>query len=167
MENYIVINGKKTELTEEQLEKLGIKSEKYHKYFDRKVGYPYYYINRFNEIQADNDIGHSYTDIYDRDYEIGNYCRNKEIMEQRALHETLNRLLWRESVLARELDNKWNHDNSHYYIHYTAEPGRFDVDLSVARSIQGVCYFPTRKAAESAIETIIKPFLKEHPNFVW
>ena len=28
MDNYIVINGKKAELTEEQLEKLGIKIEK-------------------------------------------------------------------------------------------------------------------------------------------
>ena len=28
MDNYIVINGKKAELTEEQLEKLGIKVEK-------------------------------------------------------------------------------------------------------------------------------------------
>lgn len=46
-ENYIVINGKKAELTEEQIEKLGIKLEKkYEEMFellcDRE---PYFFIN--------------------------------------------------------------------------------------------------------------------------
>lgn len=57
MENYIVINGKKMELTKEQLEQLGV-APKRNNPFD-KVGNEgrYYYIGTDSEISATTDEG--------------------------------------------------------------------------------------------------------------
>ena len=48
-ENYIVINGKKAELTEEQLEKLGIKTSN-NKRWRAKENEKYYCVNTFNQV---------------------------------------------------------------------------------------------------------------------
>lgn len=51
-ENYIVINGKKAELTEEQLKQLGIEPEKKRKNpFERVTGEKYYYIDTFEGLK--------------------------------------------------------------------------------------------------------------------
>ena len=42
----------------------------------------------------------------------------------------------------------------------------FDIDVNDAFKYQGV-YFSTREGAERAIEEVVKPFMKEHPEFVW
>lgn len=168
-ENYIVINGKKAELTEEQLEKLGIKPEmiKYEEMFKREL-YDYYYF-----IGAKGDLGF-FRDDYDQDdegnYRIGNYCKDKDVMKQRALHETLNRLLWRASVIAGELDNEWDgngYGHKHWHIEMDTNNEEFDVDFFESIKYCADVFFPTRKSAEDAIENIVKPFMKEHPDFVW
>lgn len=234
MENYIVINGKKAELTEEQLEKLGIKTEdpeeKYPPKF--KVGdrvkvtcstrtmgrgeeykgkvftikavyklsdYPFgparaYGIEK-NYVVFENELElFENEDLFKRAYgalyhyicdasgvqvrqeyfnegdehlhEIGNYCRDEDIMKQRALHETLNRLLWRASVIAGELDNKWEVPTRHYYIYKDCRDDIFRVYYNDSDNA-GLVYFPSEKAARDAIKNIIEPFIKEHPDFVW
>lgn len=166
MENYIVINGKKAELTEEQLEKLGIKTEKnkYEELFKRKNSGRYYFINNDGCTVYDTD---DMWYLEDRRFNIGNYCTDEEVMKQRALHETLNRLLWRASVVADELDNKWNMNNAHYYIFYDHDSDSLKIDCDDTWQIQGTCFFPTLESAEEAIENIVKPFMKEHPDFKW
>lgn len=53
-ENYIVINGKKIELTEEQLKQLGIEPEKKRKNPLERVAKTemYCYIDSFNEVHS-------------------------------------------------------------------------------------------------------------------
>ena len=41
-----------------------------------------------------------------------------DLYEEEALREILNRLLWKASVKAGELNNPWNNKNNHY-IHYS------------------------------------------------
>lgn len=48
-ENYIVINGKKIELTEEQLKALGIKQRK-NPFEIVERGEDYFYVNRYGDI---------------------------------------------------------------------------------------------------------------------
>lgn len=170
-ENYIVINGKKAELTEEQLEKLGIKPEKnkYIKMFDRRTGCGevYFNINRTGDVNITTDIK-SVDD--DKMFKCANYCTNSDILHQRALHETLNRLLWRASVIAGELDNEWDgngYGHKHWHIEMYADNREFDVDYFENIKYCADIFFPTRKSAEDAIENIVKPFMKEHPDFVW
>lgn len=96
---------------------------------------------------------------------VANCCKDKKLMEQRALYEVLNRLLWKASVESGELNNPWDGDHLHYTIRFIS--GRFCVEvLNCGKHFEP--YFASRKAAEEAIEYIIKPFiLEEHPDFVW
>lgn len=151
MENYIVINGKKAELTEEQLIKLGIKTE------DLKEKYPV--------------VKEQYIRVGTAFYNVGSYCKDKDIMEQRILHETLNRLLWRASVQAGEANNPWGIDNGrhndrHYTIFYNTLTQRWVIDFACMLRGNAI-YFPTAESANDALENIVKPFMAEHPDFVW
>ena len=94
MENYIVINGKKAELTEEQLKKLGIevKDDPFEKVKRNEV---FYYVSSSGQVHGQTEgYGTGSSSLFN----AANYCRDRKIMEQRALHETLNRLLWRFSM---------------------------------------------------------------------
>lgn len=167
MENYIVINGKKAELTEEQLEKLGIKSNdkvEWASFFERNRGASFSYINAMGIVHSDPD---EYTHADDLCFDNANYCHDETLMNQRALHETLNRHLWRASVITGELDNPWCMDNYHYYIYYDKGSGTLKVENNYMCHIQGTCYFPSEESAQSAIDNIVKPFMEKHPDFVW
>ena len=91
MENYICINGKKAVLTEEQMVALGLKTPKANPFAKHPSEMDVYFINSMGRIQKDWDSNGLH-------YAVANYCTDKAIMEQRALHETLNRLLWRYSM---------------------------------------------------------------------
>jgi hypothetical protein len=125
-ENYIVINGKKAELTDEQLKTLGIVVEK--------------------EITPE---------------------------EQYALHEELNRKLWKFAMdnggcLSKE---EWeDYTINKYYIWYgVSDAGAFllNVYCSAPAAGVGAQFFRSRGIAQKAIDEIIKPFFKEHPEYVW
>lgn len=93
MENYICINGKKTELTEEQMKTLGIELPKTSPF--NRVKYmrdAYFYIASDGCVYTDLD---GRGNVSNHRFNAANYCTDKAIMEQRALHETLSRLLWR------------------------------------------------------------------------
>lgn len=87
-------------------------------------------------------------------------------MEQRALHETLNRLLWRYSM-RHDLDKiDWSDSNkSKYKIYYKASDDSWDVDENTLFATEGAIYFLTEEAAKSAIKEIVIPFITEHPDF--
>jgi hypothetical protein len=100
-------------------------------------------------------------------YEAANYCTDKALMVQRTLHETLNRLLWRFS-LENGGDSEWDWNNTHWYI-ASQETYRKQlvVDWTSQWHFQGTTYFSSRELAEEALETIVKPFMAEHSDFVW
>lgn len=164
MENYIVINGKKAELTPEQLEKLGIVVKE--DPFERKQGKHYYCTNHTRDgvIEATDTM-----DSVDLErYNVANYCSSKELMEQRALHETLSRLLWRYSMQHDGDKIDWNNPSSQkWYIVFNHTINKFLLaDLNSFHS-EGSVFFYSYEAAKAAITEIIEPFMKEHPDFVW
>ena len=164
MENYIVINGKKTELTPEQLEKLGIVAEK--NPFERNIGDNYFYMggNGNCYVMADTD---DYTFDVKR-YNVANYCHDKSLLEQRALHETLSRLLWRYSMIHGGDKIDWgSHTEFKYCIQYDHTDDRFMTTNTSYIHREGVIYFNSLDVAESAIKEIIEPFMKGNPDFVW
>lgn len=174
MENYIVINGKKAELTKEQLKALGIKTNE--NPFDRAE-----HGNLFYNIGPDGKLYKNYECInenititmYDNYYATANYCTDEKLLKQRALHETLNRLLWRFSCENGELKNEW--DNSpkqgdchyHYYIYFNQYNNLFDISRICMIKCEGIIYFSSYEIAKQALDEIVKPFIKEHPDFVW
>lgn len=162
--SYLVINGQKIELTDEQKKQLGIIEEK-KSYFDRvPYGEAYY------SIKSNGGIG-CYIDVNDNVdcdmYAIANYCADKNLMEQRTLHETLNRLLWRYSMAHDGDKINWNGCISKYAIYYNYSFKRFDTWEMIYNKTENVVYFYSKEVAFKAIEEIVKPFMEEHPEFVW
>lgn len=165
MENYILLDGKKFEMNDSLIELLrGIIKEKEEvSPFAREERQAYYYISEFGSttFSAENKMR-----IDDTRYNVGNYCTDEKLMEQRALHETLNRLLWRFSEIHGG-DVQWNGDNDHFYIVYNKINNEYLVSHCALGKTQGVIYFPSVKRAQEAIEAIVKPFVAKHPDFVW
>lgn len=126
MENYIVINGKRAELTKEQLKQLGISTE----------------------ITPE---------------------------EQYKLHEQLNRKLWDFVQANGGCFSKEERRNKNIYKYYIWSVGsdagafRLAVDYSASAEYTplGVTFFRSEEIAQKAIDYIVKPFLNEHPDFVW
>lgn len=165
MENYIVFDGKKFGVTDSFVEALrGLVNEKEKDSpFERVDGTEYCFIadDGYTEVKEEEN---DYTD--DIHYKIGNYCSDIGLMRQRALHETLNRLLWRFSE-ENDGDNDWDGNADHYVIYYHGDKKCYNVAKCNCVSYQGAIYFSSKELANRAIDKIVKPFMAEHPNFVW
>lgn len=166
-ENYIMLNGKRVDLTDDQLEKLGLKVEK--GIFDRQnKNDEYYYIscNGVLESTTETDLLCDYSL-----YSVANYCIDKALMQQRALHETLSRLLWRFSMQNDGDKIDWYPSSDHciekYYVYFNNKDEKFEIMNNEILKTQGTVYFHTKNVAQRAIDEIILPFMKEHPDFVW
>lgn len=163
-ENYIVINGKRAELTEEQLKQLGIEVLKANPFERVKCG-PFYSINSNGSVDQKYDANWNTDTAL---FNVANYCTDKAIMEQRALHETLNRLLWRYSMEHEGDKIDWNNaDARRFVINYVHDDKQFVVDCWYIYQQLGAVYFHTKEAAEAAIKEIAEPFMKAHPEFKW
>lgn len=163
MDAYIEIDGKRAKLTEEQLKALGLEPEKKNP-FEREGSRKYFFIagtgkvcERYNNKNNESENHHS----------VANFCTDKELMEQRALHETLNRLLWRYSMEHGGDEINCGNTNLKYYIYCDHYDHKLTIGSTKGYQNIGIVYFATYKAAESAIEEIIKPFKAEHPEFKW
>lgn len=162
-----MLNGKRVDLTDEQLEKLGLKIKK-DCCFKRNKGNIYNYIECAGTVCTDFD--NSLLD--EKRFEIANYCTDKSLMQQRALHEILSRLLWRFSMQNDGDKIKWNYwGQNKYFISYNYNTKKFAPDFicgkfgSILKS--STEYFYSGEIAQRAIDEIVIPFMKEHPEFVW
>lgn len=163
-ENYIVINGKKIELTEEQLKQLGIESEKKRKNpFDR-VAEEYWYVKADGIVDTYTDRRDSLDNAL---YWHSNYFNDKAFAEQVALHQLLYRKL-----LKFAYDNEcedtaeWDGITTHWTIRYSGNRYGFSA-YSQERYKARDIYFSSEEATERAIHEVVERFVKEHPNFVW
>lgn len=167
MENYIMLEGNKIPLTDEQVKMLRYskKPEKIENSPFEKVdsNSTYFYIDDCGIVDEDFNC---YPDDKYR-HKVANYCTDKSLMMQRALHETLNRLLWRFSMENGEGENSFDCNNAHYGIYWSYDHKSFDICCSRTIKSSDSVYFPTKELANQAIDKIIKPFMKEHPEFVW
>ena len=156
MENYICINGKRAELTEEQLKALGIELPKVNPFQRVAKQRPFYFITYRGNVEYGVEI----TDFYCESlYNVANYCTDKKLIEQRALHETLNRLLWRYSM---EHNGDKINPNAFYMIRYKENLSEV---YCTSCSYVGDTKFYSREIAKAAIKEIIEPFMKAHPDF--
>lgn len=164
--NYISINGKKIPLTNEQVEQiknLGITKDNP---FERvKNGDSYYYIDFDGKVETIKSLN---TTFSNNCFGTANYCTDRKLMEQRALHETLNRLLWRFSMTHGGDEIDWS-DCSQIkcFIFYNHSENRFStVENEYCQNLSDI-YFKDKKTAEQAIKAIVMPFMEQHPEFVW
>lgn len=137
MDNHIAINGKKAELTEEQLKQLDINVE-CNDNFDNATLEAEYYFN------------------------------DRELAKQFALHQLLRFELLNYAYENGALANDWTDPNSvKYFISKHTGDNTFYVDSAYALKYSFVVYFTSEKVTEHAFEDVVKPFMKEHPEFVW
>lgn len=170
MENYIMLDGQKFELDNALVGKLRatissqkLENEKKMSPFKRqKKNLFYYFIDTDGTVCEDTD---RHYELDDELYKAANYCTDKNLMHQRALYETLNRLLWRFSMENGESENSWNGINDHYEIYWSCSNEGFDICRNChAKSLNAV-YFPSKELAMKAIDEIIKPFMAKHLDF--
>lgn len=160
MENYIVINGKKAELTKEQLEQSDIKIVKKNPFTRKKDGF-YYYIT----VRGELDINHDDEDAFDNSiYDNVYYFNDKDFAQQVAWHELLNRKLLKYAYEHKaQLKDK---DFAKYEICWNCGTNEWDV-VSSTLYMGNTILFSNRNVAKKAIEDVVKPFMAEHPDFVW
>lgn len=162
-ENYIMLDGKKIPLTDEQV-KLIQADVPEKSPFDRAENCElYWYIGADSNVYCDNEV-ESPVD-YNR-FKSANYCADKDIMKQHALHMKLNNLLWRYSMTHGGDKVEFGpFSTQKYYIAYDAGEKGFYTDWNDSIKCVGAIYFESNKTAEAAIEEIVKPFIAEHPDF--
>ena len=165
-ENYIVINGKRAELTEEQMKALGIETEKKRKNPFERVSSDekYYYAIVSGDVLRRVDIN----DRTDRRlYNAINYFNDKQFANQVALHQLLYRKLLKYAYdNGFEDTSEWDGCNQHWAIRYNGTLNKFIAHYQRGYKAQGV-YFSSEKGVEQAIAEVVEPFMKEHPEFVW
>lgn len=165
MTDFIQINGKKIPLTDEQVEQIKNAGIVKDNPFEREKESSYFYINNLGVLGTTIET----QDRGDNErYLVANYCTDRKLMEQRALHETLNRLLWRFSMTHGGDEVDWSDTDSYrYIIFYNHCVKSFGVDGHQGWQYASGCYFLDRQTAEQAIKAIVMPFMEEHPEFVW
>lgn len=162
-ENYIVINGKKAELTNEQMELLGIKVRK--NPFERvSKNESYYNISDKARVAC-------YTEEEDgvdqRLYNAVNYFNDLQFAIQVGLHQLLYRKLLKFAYGNGFEDTKeWDGNNIHWTIGYSVDYKTFFMYSKALHKTQGV-YFSSKEGTQRAIKEVVEPFTKEHPEFVW
>ena len=158
--NKIFVNGESVELTSKQLSDLGIKRRTPFERADD--GEPFYVITYKGEVDCCLE---TFRKTYEDLSKIGNYCTDKELTEQRALHETLDRLLWRFSCEHGGLITDYY---SHFIVFNAKTKKAYVSHMPVSgEKILGTPTFPNRSTAERAITEVIEPFMEEHPDFIW
>lgn len=165
-ENYIMLNGKRVDLTDEQLKALGLYEEPKKSPFERvEIRKTYYNISTAGDVVSSYESN----DDYDNGrYKTANYCTDKELLKQRALHETLNRLLWRFSMQNDGDKIDWETGKfDKWLVYYEKNSSSFKIADNCHQQTEGTIYFHTKEIAYRAIDEIILPFMEEHPEFVW
>lgn len=165
MKAILKINDKEieVEMSEELIEKL---TEKKKSPFARaEEGELFWCINEIGRVVK--TWKETRTDDYGEDrYKVGNYCLDHNLLQQQAYRETLNRLLWRWQYENDEAVDWEKGCSFKYCIFYDYEAKDFFISYYTHCKFQNV-YFTTKEKAEQAIEEVIKPFMQEHPDFVW
>ena len=145
MENYICINGKKAELTKEQMKALGIELPKSGTFDRVRPHGKYYMIDPYGRISEEYETKHNLDEVA---FNIANYCTDKAIMEQRALHETLNRLLWRYSMEHGAEEINWQDGKQQKWeVCYNHDKIKFEVFDCQTLQTFGSVYFASYQTA--------------------
>lgn len=164
-ENYIVINGKKAELTEKQLKALGIEVETKRKNpFERVPKGERYFFTTSDGANVEREANDGTDDNF---FENVDYFNDRDFAHQVALHQLLYRKL-----LKFAYDNEcedtaeWGTSASHWLIIYHTSSKAFTVAARYDGKEQTV-YFSTEEGAKRAIKEVVEPFMEQHPDFMW
>jgi len=92
---------------------------------------------------------------------------NRDFAAQVALHQLLYRKLLKYAYDSGTIDcAEWNGNNRHYCV-VGSSKGNYYVRAWLTETTMNNVYFDSERAVRNAIENVILPFEKEHPEFIW
>lgn len=158
-ENYIVINGKRAELTKEQMMQLGIEIEENERWRAEEDG-SYCYVNSFNQVEIEWEGHNSYDDF--RHYSH-NYFKTREEAK------TYAHVLETEMLLKKYAD-----EHNEEFKEYKYEFGLYNnnqicvvENLNFFNYSSHPIYFSSKDIAKNAIKEIGKDRLIEYLTYEW
>lgn len=151
MENYLMLNGQRIELTDSQYKEImnaisGSAPTKENP-FAKQENKDYYFITSYGMI-----VGVPYTKCNDDDlrYKNGNYCSDKDLLTRRAFYEKIERNLWRFSME--------NGGSGNFYIYFNKLQDRWDWSYSeTLKSFEPT--FVNKEVVNRAINEVLIPLL--------
>ena len=162
-ENYIMLNGKKIPLTDEQIKLIQSDAPEKSPFDRADEGETYYFVDYQFDVERSNEFK---TPVDDYTYSSANYCTDEAIIRQHALHMLLNNLLWRYSMTHGGDSIDWDYNTkTKFYIYYNTITDEFVCDDYNTLKYVGAVPFTDEETAKAAIEEIVKPFIAEHPDF--
>lgn len=161
-ENYIVINGKRAELTEEQMKQLGIEVEG-NKRWRASRQKEYWFMSSGGAVETKLDYYNSYDDLR---YYSHNYFKTKEEAEIYA------RVLETEMLLKRYADEHNGEFGKYKYDFYTTnEIGSVLVgnvsDSYIYSFYSRAIWFSSNDIALNAVKEIGEERIKEYLTYEW
>lgn len=152
MENYLVLNGQKIELTPEQYKEVcdAVSLKEKSRFDRREKNEIYYYIDCDGLASFSREQGCA-ADLLR--YASANYCSNKGLMKKRADYETLERVLWRFS--------EENGGAGVYSIRYESHEGDWETTVRTGNISMFGPTFCCKTVALRAIE-VAKGWLSEN-----
>lgn len=176
MENYIMLDGKKIALTEEQVAQLRSTDSTSHvssrfNPCDRTKGSYWYCMNdRKSLISVEISDNH---DLFDNEIynDLANYFNDEGFTMYVALHQLLYRKLL-QYAYNNDIIDKHSKDDSykHYYIVQRIVDGKniTTVDYTWGDTLPCTVYFRTEEGAQKAIDDVVKPLMDKYPAFrIW
>ena len=164
----LTIDGKEVQLTNEQVKALKLEllmKMKSSNPFERVEKYTEYYcIKETGEIYDYCEDGGSFDSTL---YSESNYFNNKNFANQVALHQLLYRKLLKYAYDNEFEDEEWDGTKMHAYIIYNFTRKDYDIRWTRNEKEPGTVYFKTPTRATAALNEVVMPFIKEHPEFVW
>ena len=160
----LTIDGEEVRLTDEQLKMLGIATR--NNPFDRTSNpcREYFYTDAFGSVGVGSE---EYSDVWKQLGNAANYFNDKNFAKQVALHQLLYRKLLKYAYDNEFEDEEWNGTKMHAYIIYNFTRKDYDIRWTRNEKEPGTVYFKTPTRATAALNEVVMPFVKEHPEFVW
>jgi len=159
-DTYLVVNGVKVQLTEEQRKCLGLSSE--NPFEEPDLNDRYYYVT------AENDVGSAWYARDAVDYkriDVANCFKNQSFAKKVANAQLLYRRLLKFSFDNDAADKPWDGYNYHFFIRYEydveAEESGWDVSATCMNRCLNEVYFSKEAVARRALEEVVEPFLEE------
>ena len=161
-ENYIVINGKRAKLTEEQLNQLGIELPK-NKRWRAERGEIYYRVNTFNQVCS---LRECCCDNDDLVYYSHNYFKTKEEAEKYA------RVLETETLLRKYADEHndempWDNKINHWNLAYNSADFCIEIESWLYMMRPQTVYFSSREIAARAVKEVGRERIIEYLTYEW
>lgn len=158
MENYIVINGKKTELTDEQLRQLGITPTLPMKNpFERSK---HYYITKGSCVSGPftDRAGETEKDLYDACNYFNDFDFTKQVYLTQLLYRRLLKFTYENNCVDTE---PYGYDKYHCFIALD-ESGEPVVWSTHTIKPSPFPTFSTEEMAQKAIDEVVKPFMEQY-----